>query len=257
VLYFLQDWMLFPANLAPAPAAQRYSATTEELRLDIDGGGQVVAWFIPALSPPTIPVPLVVYFHGNAEIIDYQWPVIEGYQRMGCSILLPEYRGYGRAAGEPSEHAIVADSVRFLDLVLQRSDVDRRRVILHGRSLGGGVAAGVATQRPPQAMILESTFASVAAMASRYLVPSCLVKNKFHVDRVVETLDVPLLLFHGTNDDIIPVKHGRKLRELARRGTYVEYDCRHNDFPGAGNEEAYWGEIAGFLRREGIVVDDD
>lgn len=254
VLYFLQDWMLFPTDVAPPPTALRYSASTEELRLNIDGGGQVVAWFIPALSsPPPSPAPVVVYFHGNAEIIDHQWPTIEGYRRLGCSVLLPEYRGYGRSAGQPSEQAIVGDSVRFLDLVLQRPDVDRDRIIIHGRSLGGGVAAGVAAQSPLKVMILESTFTSVAAMASGYLVPSFLVKNKFHVDRVVETLDAPLLLFHGRHDDIIPVKHGRKLRDLARRGTYVEYNCRHNDFPGEANEKAYWGEIATFLRREGVI----
>jgi hypothetical protein len=57
-----------------------------------------------------------------------------------------------------------------------------------------------------------------------------------------------VLIFHGTRDDIIPVSHGRKLRGLARRGTYVEYDCQHNDFPGDGNDEAYWNEIAAFLR---------
>jgi fermentation-respiration switch protein FrsA (DUF1100 family) len=234
-----------------------YDATTKEIRLEIEGGGQVVAWLIPALPLESgKPAPLVVYFHGNAEIIDYQDTIVSGYRRLGCSVLLPEYRGYGRSAGKPSEAAIVADAVKFYDEVMKRPDIDSSRVIFHGRSLGGGPAAALAARRMPRALVLESTFTSVTAMASKYFAPSFLVKNKFQTDRVLPALSIPVLILHGTNDDIIPVAHGRKLSKLARHGTYIEYNCKHNDFPGDGNEEAYWGEVARFLRGAGVIADD-
>jgi fermentation-respiration switch protein FrsA (DUF1100 family) len=254
-MYFYQDKLLFPADMAPPPLPLGYHGlSTVEMKLGLAGGGSVVAWFLPApKATPSSPAPVVAYFHGNAEIIDYQHEIVEGYHRLGCSILLPEYRGYGRAGGKPSEGAIVADAACFYDELVKRPDVDASRIVFHGRSLGGGPAAQLAARRTPRALILESAFSSVAAMASKYGCPSFLAKNPFHTDHVLESLDVPVLIFHGTNDDIIPVSHGRRLRDLARHGTYVEYGCRHNDFPGGGNEEAYWNEIAAFLRRSGVI----
>jgi fermentation-respiration switch protein FrsA (DUF1100 family) len=253
-LYFYQDKMLFPADLAPLPTPALYDRTTVELRVDIGGGEQAVAWFMPALaSDPVKPAPLVIYFHGNAEIIDYQSTAVEGYRKLGCAVLLPEYRGYGRSGGKPSEEGILADSVRFFDQAIKRPDVDAARVLIHGRSLGGGPAAQLAGARKPRGLILESTFSSVAAMAHDYLAPECLARNPFRTDRVLAGLDVPVLIFHGTDDDIIPVWHGRALRDLAKNGTYVEYVCGHNDFPGDANEDAYWEDIASFLNRAGVI----
>jgi fermentation-respiration switch protein FrsA (DUF1100 family) len=92
-------------------------------------------------------------------------------------------------------------------------------------------------------------------MAHKYGAPSFLAKHPFRTDRVLEKLDVPVLIFHGTRDSIIPVSHGRNLSEIALSRTYVEYDCGHNDFPGRDNEDAYWSEIADFLKRTRIIED--
>ena len=252
-LYFYQDKMLFPADFAAHPMPMRYSATTVEFTRDI-AGGKVVAWFIPAFDVGTgRPPPLVIHFHGNAEIIDHQQDSIERYRRMGCSLLLPEYRGYGRSDGTPSEEAIVDDALYFHDLVLERSDIDKTRIFFHGRSLGGGPAAQLAARREPTLLILESTFKSAAAMAHKYYAPTFIAKNPFRTDRVLALLDIPVLIFHGTWDDIIPVANGRALRDIARDATYVEYNCRHNDFPGDANLEDYWAEIRRFLEKHDII----
>ncbi|MFH1416958.1 MAG: alpha/beta hydrolase [Planctomycetota bacterium] len=253
ILYLYQDKLLFPVDMAPDPLPLLYDATTDEITIDTEDG-QSVAFFMPAFqSSPERPAPAVIFFHGNAELIDYQSTAVEGYRKLGCSVLLPEYRGYGRSDGKPGERVIVADALRFYDELLKRADVDKSRIVIHGRSLGGGPAAQLAGRRDCQALILESSFYSAAAMAYKYGAPAFLVKHPFRTDRVLETLDTPVLIFHGTNDDIIPVAHGRKLRDIARNGRYVEYDCKHNDFPGRNNEEGYWGEIAVFLEQTGII----
>lgn len=254
ILYFCQDWLLFPADVAPEPLPQLYSAKTVELTRDLDGGGQSVAWFITAPSSARTPAPCVVFFHGNAEIIDYQDKSIEGYLRLGCAVLLPEYRGYGRSDGSPSEKGIVEDAVYFYDEMLKHHDLDTSRIIFHGRSLGGGPAAQLAARRKPKVLVLESTFTSAAAMAHKYFAPMFLARNPFRTDRVLESLDVPVLIFHGSHDGIIPVSHGRELRDLARDATYVEYNCGHNDFPG-GNEDNYWATIERFLEQHGVIGD--
>jgi len=256
-LYLFQDKLLFPADVAPDPLpTEKYDASTLVLERTLEEGGKVVAWYMLPHDPHHAqPAPLVIFFHGNAELIDYQSFMVEGYHRLGFGVLLPEYRGYGRSAGVPSEQGIVDDAIYFYDKVIDLSSVDRIRIVMHGRSLGGGPAAGLAAARRPAALVLESTFTSAASMAHKYFAPSFLAKSPFWVDRVVESLDAPILILHGTHDDIIPVAHGRALRELARRPTYIEYDCAHNDFPGDANEEQYWNDIADFLAAAGVIED--
>jgi len=253
IVFFSQDWLLFPADLAPDPLPTRYSAQTEEIARTLSDGANVVAWFVPAPNAsPERPGPCVVFFHGNAEIIDIQHHVIGGYQALGWAVLLPEYRGYGRSGGAPSETALVDDALWFLKQIEQRPDVDPDRIVLHGRSLGGGVAAQVAARRRPVALIFESTFTSVRAMASKYAVPRFLARHRFDTDRVLAGLDVPVLLMHGTHDNIIPVAHGRRLHEIAPNSTFVEFDAKHNDFPGEENLAKYWNAVMSFLRSHGV-----
>jgi len=252
LLYSWQDRLVWPAELSQAQSARPKNA--EAVSLPIERGGAVEAWFFPAKPDESgKPAPVVMYFHGNAELIDQQDRIIEGYAKLGLSVFLPEYRGYGRSAGKPSEKEIAADMIRFYDRLIRRPDVDPSRIVLHGRSVGGGVAADLAMRRTPAALILESTFSSLAAMALKFGAPPFLLKHPFRTDRVVEGLDVPMLIFHGTRDTVVPVSNGRRLHKLARGSTYVEYNSEHNDFPGEGNEEAYWREIQAFLIRPGVL----
>lgn len=237
---FLEDMMLFPREYAPrAPAKPPYPGSILLVR-DIGGGEKIEAIFISAGGPD--PAPLVVYFHGNAEIQDLQPHIVEGYGRLGFNVLLPEYRGYGRSGGQPSQETIRSDAAHFVDEASKLPSVAPGRLVIHGRSLGGGAAADLARVRPPQAMILESTFTSVPAMAWGMGVPGFLAKNKFETDQVVKAAAFPMLIFHGDVDDVIPVSHGRKLRDLNPRARYIEYHCAHNDFPGA-NDDDYWRRI--------------
>ena len=135
LLYTMQTRMMFPADMAPRPAAH-LPANVAVLKLDIDGG-RVEAWFHPAPdASPEHPAPVVMLFHGNAEIIDEQDDAVGFYRGLGCSVLLPEFRGYGRSAGQPSQAAIRADALRFYDMMIQRPDVDRARIAFFGCSVG-------------------------------------------------------------------------------------------------------------------------
>jgi hypothetical protein len=258
VLYFYQGHMLFPADMAPQPLARplpaRLAGKIVVCRIDVPGG-QNEAWFLPAPGASAArPGPAVVFCHGNAEIIDYQDDIVRSYHRLGVSVLLPEFRGYGVAPGRPSEKAFREDNVRFYDWLVTRPEVDPKRIVFHGRSLGGGVACDLATQRTPAAMILESTFFSAAVMAHNYLAPAFLCRHPFRNDRALARTTFPVLVGHGTRDQIIPVSHGRSLRDLPGRGVvYIEYDCDHNGFPGAGNGEDWWGRVRKFLVGAGAL----
>ena len=277
LLYLAQDALVFPARFAGAPLLQPLPGA-ELMTLEIAPGQKVEAWFFaprpgasiahaaPSLAalrlsghreiidppaagtPAAHRAPTIIFFHGNAELIDHQWFHVEPYLQMGFAVLVPEYRGYGRSPGRPSQATIGADMVRFYDALVQRPDVDRSRIIFHGRSIGAAIAADLASKRKPAAMILESGPANVTSFAARFGAPSFLVTNPFRTDRVLPTLGIPMLLMHGSHDGIIPVSNGRKLHELVPGSTYIELDADHNDFPGQANVGAYWQAIAGFLR---------
>jgi hypothetical protein len=192
----------------------------------------------------------VILAHGNGELIDDNFPWMARYLDLGVSVLLPEYRGYGRSGGSPSQAAITADMERFYDWLVQRAEVDPARVMFHGRSLGGGVMAALAAARTPAAMILESTFTSVASIWTRALLPPFLCRHPFRTDAVMEKYRGPVLVFHGTRDEVIPVRHGRRLHESIPQSRYVEMPAGHNDFP--PDPEAYWSAIRAFLHDNGL-----
>lgn len=255
-LYFGQEQMLFPRGAVRTLSREELKWTVGGFPLfrNLEDGARVEAWFLPADDAgPEHPAPLVVFFHGNAEAIDNLEWFVQRYRALGCSILLPEYRGYGRSGGTPSEAGIVADAAYFYDQIVQRPEVDRRRVVFHGRSLGGGVAAQVAARRQPTALILESTFTSVAVMAHRYLAPMWLARNPFRTDQVLPQLDIPVLIAHGNADGVIPVEHGRRLSQLAKRATYLEYNCGHDNLPPPRKEVQHWRQIEAFLRDSGVL----
>lgn len=252
MVFGFQRWVLFPRFAVVAmPNAGAGVRDLHRMWLSTEEG-DVEAWFLPAPGVSAeAPGPVAVFAHGNGELIEY-WPeMLEPYRRMGVSVFLPEYRGYGRSAGTPSERAIVADFERFYDLLVQRPEVDASRIVFHGRSLGGGAVCQLAARREPAALVLQSTFTSVADIARRWLVPRRLVLDPFDSLPVVEKLGVPTLVIHGERDTLIPVSHARALHHAAPGSRLVIYDADHNDCPPEWNP--FWEEVQRFLEEAGIV----
>lgn len=257
LLYFAQTWMLFPRQVAGPGRATKPDYVAEVWTVELEGGGAVEAWYAPAPgdSPASGNAPAVVFFHGNAELIDYQDDIVAAYHALGMHVLLPEYRGYARSAGSPSQAGLHEDMTRFFERLAARPEVDKARIVFHGRSIGGATAADLARTHPPAAFIGISLFDSIPAMSRYYLAPGFLARHPFRNDRALAGGAFPVLLFHGADDEVVPIARGRALRDRidADRLTWVEYDCTHNDFPGVGNERDYWRRVVEFLRARGVV----
>jgi pimeloyl-ACP methyl ester carboxylesterase len=242
----LEQLVLFPGHLLGGPHTPhevhgRVIVTLHTPQGDVEG------WFLPPFDArPDERRPVVVFAHGNGEIIDQWADELAPYRSLGVGVFLPEYRGYGRSAGTPSEAAIAEDFVAFYDALVQRPDVDGARIVLHGRSLGGGAVCGLAKQRPAAGLVLESTFTSVAAVARRWLVPPGILTNRFDNEPVVREFPHPVLVFHGRHDRVIPYSHGQALARIARRAKLVTYDCDHNDM--LREPADYWRELESYLK---------
>lgn len=245
----LQRSILFPTHLIRAPDSPRtLPGAAEQCHIDTDEGA-VEGWYLRGEGRTEASSgPALLFAHGNGEIID-QWPeLMEWYAARGLSTLLAEYRGYGRSAGSPTAGKITDDFRRFGDWLARRPEVDADRLVYHGRSLGGGAVCGLAETRPPAALILQSTFTSVADLAwDHYRVPEALLTDELAVEPVVADFEGPVFVFHGSRDEIVPVAHGRRLRDVARHVDYLEIDAGHND------AAVPWDRIEAFLDNHGLL----
>jgi fermentation-respiration switch protein FrsA (DUF1100 family) len=233
------------------PDAQARPERFERWTIDHDDG-ITEAWFVLGDDVgPESPGPAMIYCHGNAELIDDHTQWITAYTDLGVSVLLVEYRGYGRSDGSPSQKAMTEDFVAAYEQLIARPEVDAERVVFHGRSIGGGVACSLATQRTPAALILQSTFTSAKAMAAKFWFPPFLILDAYRNDKLLETYDGPVLLLHGNRDTLIPIEHSRKLHEIAPQSRLVEYECNHNDMPLMS--ERFRKDIRLFLTESGIA----
>jgi fermentation-respiration switch protein FrsA (DUF1100 family) len=253
LVWLLQRRVVFPLRVAEPPPGPTLAETRPAAQAwhRESPAGPVEAWFLPAdQASDQDPAPSVIFAHGNAELIDHNQEVANFYHDLGLNVLLPEYRGYGRSAGSPSQAAIVSDFTAFYDKLIEQPEVDPKRIVFHGRSLGGGVVAQLATQREPDAWILESSFTSVAAMARGFGVPRFMVRDPFEVKSVVAAYQGPLLILHGTRDEVVPIAHARALHEASPTSTLRTYPVGHNE--GMPPAQA-WQDIAAFLQDARII----
>jgi fermentation-respiration switch protein FrsA (DUF1100 family) len=248
----LEEWLLFPKHFLAAPPRPRDDVPGLESIPLQSSEGRVEAWFLPAIRKTDVARrPVVIFAHGNGELID-DWPhLLAPYRWMGVSVVLPEYRGYGHSAGLPGETVIRDDFVAVYDHVIGRADVDASKIILHGRSLGGGVVCALGRVRPASGLILESTFTSVTDVARRWLIPKAVLSHPFDNESVVRDFARPILIFHGERDRVIPYSHARRLERVARSARLVTYNCDHNDLP--RTQDGFWAEVEAYLREIGAL----
>lgn len=222
----------------------------ERLWVDIPGA-RVEGWLLPSPTAEGERKPLVLFAHGNGELIDF-WPeTFQSLTRRGLHVLLMEYPGYGRSTGKPTQQSITQAFCAACDRVVTRPDVDPSRIVLLGRSIGGGAACAVAAQRPSAALVLMSTFTSLRPFARRYLAPSFLIRDPLDNLSVVSSYPGPVLIIHGKHDMVVPYAHGKALAAAARSARFVTYDADHNDCP--PDWEAFFDTLTDFLKEARVL----
>ncbi len=237
-MYVNQRDILFkPGGELPDPRAVGL-ADVDVISLPMADGAVLTAWS----APPAIDgAPTVLFFHGQSGNLGDRADRMREILNSGYGLLAPSYRGFPGSEGEPSEIALIADGVQMFD----RLDGTGTEVVLHGQSLGTGVAAAVAEQRPgARLLVLEAPFtATVDVAAERYpLLPvSTLMKDQFATRDLIEHITVPTLIFHGTNDETVPFHHGAALAEMSGDNTQFHAipDGTHNDLWSYG----LWDEV--------------
>ncbi|MCY4654894.1 MAG: alpha/beta hydrolase [Dehalococcoidia bacterium] len=223
----------------------------EDVYLTASDGTRIHGWHIPGRSNVTL-----LWFHGNAGNISHRLDnILILHQRLGVSVFIIDYRGYGLSEGKPSEKGLYMDAeaaMEYLKFDLGLSLEDD--VVLMGRSLGVGMAVEMATRHRVRGVILESGFTSIREMAeaSGSILPIALVLLMFEAryDSIskIARVESPVMVLHGDRDDTVPYWMAEKLYGAANepKTLYPIRGASHNDTVYVGGE-GYLRALSGFI----------
>lgn len=171
-------------------------------------------WFVPAPAAAGT----VLFFHGNAGNISHRMDYLLMFHRLGYNTLIFDYRGYGQSSGSPSESGTYLDARAAWRYLTETKGIPSTRVVLFGESLGGAVAAWLATREKPALLVLASAFTSVPDMAAKiypFLPVRLLSRFEYSTIDYLRTVTCPVLVAHSPQDDIVPFTHGEALYQIA------------------------------------------
>ncbi|MEN8763867.1 MAG: alpha/beta hydrolase [Thiogranum sp.] len=234
-LLFLNGWMylqqaamiFFPERLLSATPAS-WGLAYEDVVLRTEDGVELHGWYIPQRGSSRV----LLFMHGNAGNISHRGESVAIFHRLGLNVLIFDYRGYGQSQGEPSEQGLYQDAAAAWNYLTETRNFASDDIILFGRSLGGAVAARLASEVRAGSVILESTFSSASDVAgSLFPILSRLVVLRYGFDTVayLKAVACPLLVLHSPEDDIIPFYLGEKVYQAAAQPkVFVKIQGDHN-----------------------------
>ena len=225
----------------------------EDVWVPAPEGARLHAWYC---RPPKARA-TVLLLHGNAGNVTHRIEYILGFQKIPASVLVLDYRGYGKSEGTPNERGVYADAEAAYRWLVGEG-VPEERIVLYGESLGAAVAVEIACRLPVAGLVLQAGFTSASDMARRaipFLPLGWLMKSRFASVEKVGAIRAPKLFLHGNEDEVVPYDLGLRLFEAAAEPKrWVGFPgYRHNDWPGV-REEDWRAEVSRFL--EEILPED-
>lgn len=259
-LWRCQTRMIFFPDALIKSTPTEVGLTYEDIWLATTNG-QVNGWWIPiesnTRSTTKEEIPVILFLHGNGSNLGDMVSRAQQFNKWGYSTLLIDYRGYGRSSGPfPSEQRVYEDAELAWRYLTEQQQIPAARIVVYGHSIGGAIAIHLATQHPEAAaLIVEGSFTSMRAMVkyakSLSLIPvNWLLTQKFDSLEKVKSLQVPLLLIHGTTDEVVPPAMSQTLYEAAQpdKTRVLIAGAGHSGLP-AVDRELYASTVRGFVAK--------
>jgi len=192
---------------------------------------------------------VTLFFHGNAGNLTDREPHFREISAAGSSLLMLDYRGYGKSAGRPTEHGLYTDAAAAYDYLL-KAGYRPGQIVIHGESLGTAVAVDLASRRPCAGVVLEAPFTSARDVAQTVLpVVGPMLIWGFNSREKIGRVHAPMLFIQGDRDEIIPLRLGQALYAAARepKSFWAVPGAGHNDIVEVGGK-AYGPRLREFYR---------
>jgi uncharacterized protein len=214
---FLENSLIYFPVVYPAGDWKPGGLTFEDAWFAAPDGTRLHGWYVPCPNARAA----VLFCHGNGGNLSHRVDTLKMLHRhSGVSVLIFDYRGYGRSEGNPNEAGCLADARAARAWLAAREKIPEAKVVMMGESLGGAVAVDLAARDGARALILESTFSSlpeVAALHYPFLPVRWLMRTRFDSASKIGSYHGPLLQAHGDADTIVPSPFGRRLFEAANQ----------------------------------------
>ncbi len=228
------------------PDPRQLPTGIEEFYISTDDGQHIQCYWLARPSSDWV----LIYFSGNSGNLSYRIPELMHLADLDVNVLGAGYRGFGKSTGRPSEKGIYTDGRAALKNVLAQRGFRKDQVILMGFSLGTAVAVEIAKEQPLGGLILVTPLTSGKAMARThgYGPLTLFVGRAFDNLRKIDQIRCPLLILHGTSDEVVPLSMGRQIYAAApqpKQMVIIE-GGRHNDLADFA-PEAYLGAIKDFV----------
>lgn len=223
--------MYFPLGDAPSIASLRLDGV-EDVAFDTADGLRLSGWLFTAAAAGHTST--VIVFQGNAGNRAHRAPLAAALRRIGLHVLLFDYRGYGGNPGSPTEQGLYADALAARQFLIEQRGADPNRLIYFGESLGTGVAVKLATEHPPEALILRSPYTSMADVGQHHypwLPVRLLLRDRYDSLARIPAVETRLLIVAGDRDSVVPPEFSRRLYEVAPQPkTFISIPgADHND----------------------------
>lgn len=212
-LLIFQSRLIYYPESAMSMSPKDIGLSFEDISFETSDGVKLSGWFVPGEGMGT-----VLFCHGNAGNISHRLDSISVFHRMGLDSFIFDYRGYGLSEGHPSEQGTYLDAEAAWNYLADERRIPTQQIIIFGRSLGGAVAAYLAQEHTPKALIVESAFTSTADVGAKYypyLPVRLLSRFGYNTREYLTNVSCPVLIVHSSNDEIIPFDHGLRLFEAA------------------------------------------
>jgi uncharacterized protein len=244
IMMFFENALIFPASQFPEGNWNPRGISVEDANFTAADGTRIHGWYLAREHPRAV----VLYCHGNGGNITHRADVMRDLsERVGVSLLMFDYRGYGKSEGSPHEAGVVADARAARAWLAAKAGVDENRIVLIGESLGGAVAVDLATDGA-RALILEDTFSTapdVAAVHYPWIPVRLLMRTQFNSVAKIASYHGPLFQSHGDRDQIVPLALARRLFDAANepKQFLLLRGNDHND----GRSGQYYDQLREFL----------
>jgi uncharacterized protein len=232
VTMFLEESLEFFPTRYPDGNWQPPGLKFEDAWFEAADGTKLHGWYVPCENARAA----VLFSHGNGGNLTHREDSLRMLQaRVKVSVLIYDYRGYGRSQGRPSEAGILADARAARAWLAAREKLDPRELVMMGESLGGAVAVHLAAREGARALVLQSTFSSlpdVAAYHYPWMPVRLLMRTRLDSRGIIGQYHGLLHQVHGDADTIVPIQCGRRLFEAANepKQLLVLHGHDHNDY---------------------------